>query len=194
MHNDIPQKLLQALLRPLMTLLLPFSNDDKDAAWDDAIAATTSFEPRTILEFRLAARIAVHSIRANQCAAKAAEPRLPVSEAIRLSQCGLSYTRDADKAERQLEKLQAARLKEEQAQPETEEIPTPDQDIIDQAEPPATAQLEQPTAAQDPIPQTATIPAYKLLKQLRRQAKQEERDARMQAQSQGPAPDVPAAA
>ena len=196
MHDDLPQNLLQALLLPLMTLLLPFTNNDKDAAWDSAIAATSSFEPKTISEFRLAARIAVHNIRANQCAAKAAEPRLPTSEAIRLSQCGLSYIRDADKAERQLEKLQAARLKEEEAQPEAEQIPTPAEDITVQAEPPATAQPEQPAtpAAEDSVPPTATVPAYKRLKQLRRRAKQEERDARMRARTQGPAPDLPVAA
>jgi hypothetical protein len=193
MQDDLPQSLLQALLLPLMKLLLPFTDDDKDAAWDAAVAATSSFAPQTIDEFRLAARIAVHNIRANQCAAKAAEPRLPPSESIRLSQCGLSYIRDADKAERRLEKLQAARLKEEQAQAEFEQIPAPADDIIAQAEPSATALAERPKA-EDPVPPTTDVPAYKRLKQLRRLAKQEERDARTQAQTHGPAPDLPIAA
>jgi hypothetical protein len=191
MHDDMPHLLLQNLLLPLMELLLPMSNDNQDTAWDSAIAAANSLNPTTVDEFRLAVRVSVSSIRANQCAARSMADGITPSLSIRTAQCGLAYARDADRAERQLEKLQAARLKAEQAPPEpiqAEKPSAPPEDMETPAEQPAA----RPTAAP---PQ---LPTYKLLKQLRRAEKEREKTARKQAQppsgTQPPPPDVPMAA
>jgi hypothetical protein len=161
--DNVPQGLMQLLLLPLIQELLPIVGNDKDAAWESAEAATMSFNPEGVIEFRLAVRVALFNIQANKLTADANAPGLTPSCAIRVRQCALSYAREADKAERRLEKLQAARVKEDQ-QPE-----------------PETTEAEQ--AAGEPAPQAqeaaaATIPAYKLLKQERRLAKQREREAR----------------
>ena len=218
MQHDLPQLLLQKLLLPLTELFLPLSGNNTDAAWDNATDATTSFDPRTPNEFRLATRIAIVNIRANQLAAQSADPSLPPAVAIRMSQCALSYMREADKAERRLEKLQTEGLKEEKAQPaskasQAEQPAAPAEETATQTEPPATlakeatAQAEQPAAqSEETLPQTepsaaqakasvlskTDVPAYKRLKQLRRQQKQRDREARTQAKVQGP--DLPIAA
>jgi hypothetical protein len=220
MQDALPHRLLEILARPLMELLLPLSNDKQDTAWDNTIAATDSFHAGTVNEFRLAVRIAISSIRANHFTVKAADPSLAPALSIRSAQCGLAYAKDADKAERQLEKLQSARMKEEQAHPaapEAQESTTPPEDHAAQAEPATTpadatgaAAEDQPTAPADacavqhgqpacrPVPPPPPIPAYKLRKQQRRLEKRIAKDARMLAQKarepRRQEPGVPAAA
>jgi hypothetical protein len=170
--DDIPEGLMQAILLPLIEELLPVVGNDKDRAWQSAEAATMSFNPQTLIEFRLAVRVALFNIQANKLTAGANAPSLTPSCAIRMRLCALSYAREADKAERRLEKLQAVRMEEEKQQPDPEGLEAE----IPRTEPPekATSPATSPATAQAATP----IPAYKQLKQERRLAKQRERAAR----------------
>jgi aryl-alcohol dehydrogenase-like predicted oxidoreductase len=125
-----------------------------------------------------------------------------------MSQCALSYMREGDKAERRLEKLQTEALEVTQVHltsiaPPAEQPAAPVEETMAQTEQPAVraeeseSQTEQPAVqAEAPVPPKTNIPAYKLLKQARRQQKQLDRDARMQAKAQSPAlpPDLSIAA
>ena len=180
--DDIPEGLMQIILLPLIGELLPVVGNDQDRAWQSAEAATMSFNPQTLIEFRLAVRVALFNIQANKLTAEANAPSLTPSCAIRMRLCALSYAREADKAERRLETLQAARVEEEKQQfgPETPEAEPLEAEIPEaetfQAE---TFQAETPRAEPEPSRKaTAPVPAYKLLKQERRLAKQRERAAR----------------
>jgi hypothetical protein len=163
MQDDLPQLLLQNLLLPLTELFLPLSGNNKDVAWDNATDATTSFDPRTPNEFRLATRIVIFNIRANQLTAQSADPSLPPAVAIRMSQCALSYIREADKAERRLEKLQTEGLEEKKTQPDSkapqaEQSTTPAEEIVSQTEQSATPAEEAATQTEQPVAQ-AKAPA-----------------------------------
>ena len=164
--QDDHQLIMQTLLQPLVNLLLPAARDNQNAAWDAAVAATSSYSPTNLNEFQLAASIVLFNVQANHLIGEANTPGMPLNTAIRMRQCALSYVREANKAERRLEQLQASRPQEE-------------------ADPPLAAQQ-----TEDPVPSTAenpTIPDWKRRKQERRLAKQQARDARMQSQ----APDLP---
>jgi hypothetical protein len=168
--DDLPQGLMQAILLPLINELLPIVGNDKDVAWESAEAATMSLNPQSPIEFRLAVRIALFNIQANRLTAEANAPALTPACAIRMRLCALSYAREADKAERRLEKLQTARIKEQEQQPEP---------ASPEAEP-AITPTEQTTTQAQQSP-AADVPAYKRLKQERRLAKQRDRDARLKA-------------
>lgn len=184
--DDLPEGLMQLLLLPLIEELLPVVGSDRDRAWQSAETATMSFNPRTLIEFRLAVRVALFNIQANKLTAEANAPGLTPSCAIRMRLCALSYAREADKAERRLEKLQAAHVKEEKQQPGPEvpkaEIPqvdAPPAEIPPAENPPAEVPSAEPSEKATAQAVAAPIPAYKLLKQERRLAKQRERAARM---------------
>ena len=181
--DDLPQSLMQALLLPLIDELSPIVGHDKDAAWEAAEAATMSLNPQSVLEFRLAVRVALFNILANRLTFEANATSLTPACSIRMRQCALSYAREADKAERRLEKKQAARM--EVAEPEPKAPP---------AEPTPVAATEEPVS-QAPKAE-AVVPAYKRLKQERRLAKQSAKDARLkaQAEAQARAPGLPTAA
>ncbi len=173
---DIPQGLMQAILLPLINELLPIVGNDKDAAWESAEAATMSLNPQNPIEFRLAVRVALFNIQANRLTAEANAPGLTPTCAIRMSLCALSYAREADKAERRLEKLQATRMKEQKQQH------APETTAAEPAATPAPAHAEQTTPRAQP-----NLRTYKQLKQELRLAKQRERDARLKAQAEAPA-------
>jgi hypothetical protein len=214
--DDVPKGFIRALLVPLIDELLSFTDNDEDAAWEAAEAATMSLNPRTVNEFRLAARVALFNILGNRLTVAANAPNLTPACSIRMRHCALSYVREADKTERRLEKLQAdqpagkplveaetaqattiaATQTEPAATPaeapatRTEAITTPAEAPSTQAEPTATP--AEPATAQV---LAAPIPAYKLLKQQRRLAKQQARNARLKAQAdKAQDPNLPQAA
>jgi hypothetical protein len=201
MQDDLPQALLQILALPLTKLLRPLSGDDKNAAWDNAIAATSSFSPGNANEFRLAVRIAILNIQANELAVEASAPGLPPALSIRMRQCALSYIREADKAERRLEKLQTVPIKEPKQpmiQPQETICEAP---AIPAEEPSPSAAgtpvhdaTPEPHAAASAAPAATSIPAWKQKKLQRRLTKRLAREARMQAQALVQAAYVPLAA
>jgi hypothetical protein len=184
LNETLPEGLMQALLLPLINELLPVVGDDQDAAWEAAEAATMSFNPHTVNEFRLAVGVALYNILGNRLTAEASKPGLTPSCTIRMHRCALYYIREADKAERRLEKLQAARTQEAEAEAEAET--TRPETAATATEAPTAIEAppaEAPTAAvpnAKPRQSTAAdIPAYKRLKQERRLARQRERDERL---------------
>jgi hypothetical protein len=176
-EHGLPKALMQRLLQPLVQEMLPIVGNDQDAAWESAEAATMCFNPGNVLEFRLALRIALFNIQANRFTAEASTPSLTPACAIRVARCGLSYAKEADKAESRLEKLQAAR-REEQTQPPEAALPQPEPAIT-----PAQDIVPQASIAPAATTPAAPIPAYKRLKQERRLAKQRDKDARLQARA-----------
>jgi hypothetical protein len=187
LNGNLPEGLMQAILLPLINELLPIVGNDQDAAWEAAEAATLSFNPRTVNEFRLAVGVALYNILGNRLTAEASKPGLTPACSIRMHRCALYYIREADKTERRLEKRQAARPEEPEAetiQPEPVAAPVEATTTVDAANTEAPA----PKAAQA---SADTIPAYKQLKQERRLAKQRERDARLKAQAEAHRPQDP---
>ena len=180
LNETLPEGLMQALLLPLINELLPVVGDDQDAAWEAAEAATMSFNPHTVNEFRLAVGVALYNILGNRLTAEASKPGLTPSCTIRMHRCALYYIREADKAERRLEKLQATRTQEAEAEitrPETAATATEAPTAIEA--PTAEAPTAEVPTAKPRQSTAADIPAYKRLKQERRLARQRERDKRL---------------
>jgi outer membrane biosynthesis protein TonB len=104
-------------LYPLVLLMLPAAQDDHDAAWIAARDTILLHDPQSEAEFRLACRLAVFSIQATHAAAQASAANLSPADSIRLRSAATTLAREADKAERQLEKRQQARPQEPVPQP-----------------------------------------------------------------------------
>ena len=77
------------------------------------------------MELRLAARIVAFNLQAGEALAQAADPEMPLNRVLRLRTGAVSLTREADKAERRLEKLREARLQDLPEEPE----PLPEAEI-----------------------------------------------------------------
>jgi hypothetical protein len=134
MLADIPQALLKVLIQPLAALLFDASDNDVKVAWENAIASVKLYAPKSETEVRLAIRTLILNIQANQAAAQASDPSTPAPQAIRTRSGAVSLIREADKAERRLNQLRAARRKApEQATqaPKPEPQPQPEQTAPD---------------------------------------------------------------
>jgi len=183
--HDLPDALLKAILRPLATLLYAAANNDPDAAWKAALQTVTLHDPHSIAELRLAVRIETFSIQANEAAAQAGTPDMPLLRAIRLRSGAVALSREAEKAEHRLEKLRSAR---HQGAPEPAEPPQ-------EAE---TASVQRATAL---VADTRKIAAYaashglsfgQALKQRNREQRLAERQAKQAARLQSMATPAPA--
>jgi hypothetical protein len=107
--DQLNELLLRTWLDPLVLLLLPAARDDRDAAWTAARDMIRLYDPQSQPELRLACLLAVFSLQATQTAVKAGAAGLSASDTARLCNAATAFAREADKAERRLEKLQNAR-------------------------------------------------------------------------------------
>src|SRR6185437_14488857 len=134
----------QTILHQVALLLLQGAGGDMEAAHRAAAAALSAYDPRTEAELRLAARVISFSLQSLEALGQAADPEMPLTRVLRLRTGAVSLSREAEKAERRLEKLREARL---QGLPEEAE-PLPE------AEP---ARIEKTTAL---IEDTRKVAAY----------------------------------
>jgi hypothetical protein len=149
---DAPHKpYLLTIIQQIAMHLLAACNGDLEAARKSASDAFGCYKPETELELRLAARVIGFSLQANEALAQAADPGMPLLHQIRLRSGAVSLSREADKAERRLQKLQAARR---QGIPEAPQVqPEPGLPSIK----PAAPRVEQPAA---PVAAPGTVAAY----------------------------------
>ncbi len=131
--SDLPNAVLQTIVRQIALLLLRGAGGDMQAAQQAALATIRAHAPQTEAEFRLAARIISFSLQAGEALAQAAHPEMPILRVLRLRSGAVSLAREAQKAERQLAKLQQDRLTGVPPQPE----PAPE---------PASPKIEKATA------------------------------------------------
>jgi len=124
---DLPEALIQTILHQIACLLLQGAGGNMEAARQAAATMLRVHAPLTEQELRLAARIVAFSLQAGEALAQAADPEMPINRVLRLRNGAVSLTREADKAERRLEKLREARLQnlpeEPEPLPEPEESP-----------------------------------------------------------------------
>jgi hypothetical protein len=187
MSLDLPDSLIETLILPLTALLLAASGNDNATAKANALKLIEVHDPTTVIELRLAVRIELFNIRANQTASEAGTRDLSPEIATRVTAGAISLTREADKAERRLEKLKTARP-QAQEEPRTQSFsPASDPD------PERESPLRDPQAVAEEIKQITVhaqangLPfakAYKQRKLEKRLALRQERDARLQAASQ----------
>jgi len=121
---DLPEAFLQTILHQIALLLLRGAGGDMEAARHAAAFMLGSYAPRTETELRLAARIISFNLQAGEALAQAADPEMPLNRVLRLRTGAVSLAREADKAERRLEKLREARMDDVAAAPEP--IPEPE--------------------------------------------------------------------
>ncbi len=108
--TDLPAALLNTFIHQIALLLLRGAGGDIAAAQDAAARTIRGLAPRTDAELRLAARVISFSLQATEALSQAANPDMPMTRVLRLRTGAVSLAREAQKAERQLEKLQADRM------------------------------------------------------------------------------------
>jgi hypothetical protein len=123
--TDLPEALFHTIIHQIALLLLKGAGGNMEAASQAAAVTLAAHCPQTEVEFRLAARIVTFSLQAGEALAQAADPEMPINRVLRLRTGAVSLTREAEKAERRLEKLREARLQNlpEEPEPEAEESP-----------------------------------------------------------------------
>jgi hypothetical protein len=126
---DLPEALLQTILHQIALLLLAGAGGDMDAARVAAAATLSTYAPRTEAELRLAARVVSCSLQAGEALGQAAHPEMPLARVLRLRSGAVSLHREADKAERRLEKLRSAQPLE--APSEAEPAPMAERQIVE---------------------------------------------------------------
>ena len=187
MSLDLPDSLIETLILPLIELFLAVTGGDKATAKANALKLVEVHDPKTVIELRLAVRIELFNILANQAISQACPPDLPPLVAVRLMTGGLSLIREADKAERRLEKLKAERPQAQEEPQHQATMPEPGPDDESPSRNPATVaeEIKQITAHAEAngIP---FVKAYKQRKMEQRLARREEREARLQAADQLP--------
>lgn len=104
---DIPQAYLGAFILQIAALLMDGAGGNKAEAREAACRMLSSYEPRNEVELRLAVRIIAFNLQIGAALAQAADPATPLLRVIRLRSGAVSMAREAEKAERRLEKLRA---------------------------------------------------------------------------------------
>ncbi len=107
--TDLPEIFLNTIVNQVAMLLLPAAGGDLDAARQAATATIAAYDPKTEAELALAARIVGFSLQAIEALAQAANPELPLTRVLRLRGGAVSLSREAQKAERQLEQRRKQR-------------------------------------------------------------------------------------
>jgi hypothetical protein len=118
----LPRAYLLTILQQFAMMLLAACNGNLHDARKAAAETLKAFDPKTEAELRLVARIVGFNLQAGEALAQAAEPGMPITRVIRLRTGAVSLSREAQKAEQQLEKLRQAAA-EPEAQPELEPVP-----------------------------------------------------------------------
>jgi hypothetical protein len=174
---DLPEALLRTVLHQIALLLLNGAGGDMEAARQAAAVTLSAYAPRTEVELHLAARIVSFSLQSLEALAQAANPEMPLTRVLRLRTGAVSLSREAEKAERRLEKL-----RENRATEEAEDLPEP--------EFPEAAGIEKATAL---IDDNRKIAAYaqahgltwsQAMKQRRREQRLAERRQKEQTRAQ----------
>ncbi len=106
---NLPVVLAKTIIHQIALLLFRGANGDMEAAYAAAARTIGALAPQTDAELRLAARIISFSLQATEALSQAANPEMPINRVLRLRSGAVSLAREAQKAERQLEKLQANR-------------------------------------------------------------------------------------
>jgi hypothetical protein len=120
---DLPAALLNTVVNQIALLLYRGAGGDLKAAQDAAVLILTAHGPTTEAEFRLAARIISFSLQSTEALSQAANPEMPMNRVLRLRSGAVSLAREAQKAERQLAKLQEDRLMGIEPAPEAAPAP-----------------------------------------------------------------------
>jgi hypothetical protein len=142
--SDLPEAFLQTVVHQIALLLLRGAGGDLKAAQLAAQQTINAYNPRTEAEFRLAACVISFGLQSLEALAQAADPDLPLLRAIRLRSGAVSLAREAHKAERQLERLQADRVPGSEPAP-AETAPQPEPPKMENAT--APVQGNRPVAA-----------------------------------------------
>lgn len=115
--DSLPEAFLQTIVYQIACLLLEGAAGDMEAARHAAATLIGAYAPRTDTELRLAARAIAFNLQAGEALAQAADPQMPLTRVIRLRSGAVSLSREAEKAERRLEKLRQERLEDQPEAP-----------------------------------------------------------------------------
>jgi len=178
--TDLPEALFHTIIHQIALLLLKGAGGNMEAASQAAAVTLAAHCPQTEVEFRLAARIVTFSLQAGEALAQAADPEMPINRVLRLRTGAVSLTREAEKAERRLEKLREARLQNLPEEPE----PLP--------EPEASPRTETTTALIEDNRKIATYAKARGLS-FTQALKQRQREQRLAARQSGQQTDPKAA-
>jgi hypothetical protein len=108
--TDLPAALLNTIVHQVALLLFRGAGGDIERAQEAALQTISALAPKTDAELRLAARVVGFSLQATEALSQAANPEMPLTRVLRLRSGAVSPVREAQKAERQLEKRQADRM------------------------------------------------------------------------------------
>ena len=107
--KTLPDAILETVVTRIAPLFLAGSAGDMTAARQAAAQMLSAYHPETEDELRLAANIVSFSFQALEALGQAATPVMPLTRILRLRGSAVSLSRESHKAQRRLDKLQAAR-------------------------------------------------------------------------------------
>jgi hypothetical protein len=123
--KTLPDAILETVVTRLAPLFLAGAAGDMTAARQAPAQMLSAYNPETEDELRLAANVIGFSFQALEALGQAATPDMPLTRTLRLRGSAVSLSRESHKAQRRLDKLQAARragipakIQPEPAQPE----------------------------------------------------------------------------
>jgi hypothetical protein len=142
---NLPKAFALTIINHIATLLLTAAGGDLAAAQQAARETLASYDPRNQAEFQLAAQIISFSLQSIEALAQAANPDLSLTRVLRLRSGAVSLSRQAQKAQMQLEKLQKA------------QTPSVAPASVPEPVPPNAATTEAPQASQQEAPAVAPV-------------------------------------
>jgi hypothetical protein len=107
--KTFPDAILETIVTRLSALFLAGAAGDMAAARQAAAQMLSTYHPETEDELHLAANIVSFSFQALEALGQAATPSMPLTRTLRLRGGAVSLSRESHKAQRRLDKLQAAR-------------------------------------------------------------------------------------
>ncbi len=107
--KTLPDAILETVVTRLSALFLTGAAGDMTAARQAAAQMLSAYHSETDDELRLAANIISFSFQALEALGQAATPDMPLAKILRLRGSAVSLSRESHKAQRRLDKLQAAR-------------------------------------------------------------------------------------
>jgi hypothetical protein len=129
--KTFPAAILETVLTRLAALFLAGAAGDMDAAREAASQMLAAYDLQTQDELHLAANIVGFSFQALEALSQAATPDMPLTRTLRLRSGAVSLSRESHKAQRRLDRLQAARRADIRA--ETQPEPTQPEPKIEKA-------------------------------------------------------------
>jgi hypothetical protein len=109
MSSTIPAAIMDTVLTSLAPLFLAATDGNLAAARHAAARMLNGHDPVTEEELRLAANIVSFSFQALEALSQAANPEMPLTRVLRLRGGAVSLSREAHKAQRQLQIIQRRR-------------------------------------------------------------------------------------